>query len=49
MTTAATPRGPTAISWERIATGLGDEYADTGGYAGALRRCQKGDAVVASL
>ena len=31
---------------ENIATGLGDEYAQTGGVAGTIQRCFKGDGVL---
>lgn len=31
---------------ERIAAGLGDEYVETGGVAGAIARCKKGDGVL---
>lgn len=31
---------------EGIAAGLGDEYSDTGGFAGAIQRCFKGDGVL---
>ncbi len=31
---------------EQIAAGLGDEYASTGGFAGAIRSCKKGDGVL---
>ena len=31
---------------EQIAAGLGDEYASTGGFVGALRNCKRGDGVL---
>ncbi|MDN5796951.1 MAG: hypothetical protein L0H79_14495 [Intrasporangium sp.] len=31
---------------EQIAAGLGDEYVSTGGFAGAIRSCKKGDGVL---
>ncbi|WP_347353983.1 Fis family transcriptional regulator [Intrasporangium sp.] len=31
---------------ERIAAGLGDEYVATGGFAGTIRSCKKGDGVL---
>ncbi|WP_353508385.1 Fis family transcriptional regulator [Intrasporangium sp.] len=31
---------------EQIAAGLGDEYASTGGFAGTIRGCKKGDGVL---
>lgn len=31
---------------DQIAAGLGDEYVETGGFAGAIARCKKGDGVL---
>lgn len=31
---------------DQIAVGLGDEYVETGGFAGAIARCKKGDGVL---
>ncbi len=34
------------VVMEQIAAGLGDEYASTGGFVGAIRNCKKGDGVL---